>query len=213
MNKATEAWFREDAHTARILWIGEETPKHVLGMASGSVVPGKEYTILTERGKSMVLSTKHHAYAFVEIMPFTAYGIRPKQGASLPMNNGIVDLGVIPDDVNGFVYAIERPCTQGEFTFERWFDPDGTLWNANDHTLQFGKRITGRQNSPTVFEMDQSLFLGTIQQARGMADADLAGHIRGFSLDADKSGLILTPLDVMRSTARERAEKDHGKKT
>ena len=208
ISKPRIVWFRENDRTARILWFEEEPPKEMAGMASGEFIPGITTAIMTNGRAGMVLVTSHTSVTFAQLIPFNTSGILPHKVMSIPIKNGIGALGGVADDVSGFIYALERPCIKGDYTSERWFDPDGKLWNGHDRTLQSGERITGRQNAPKVFEADQSLFIGTLSQADSISGGNLGSRVRGFVLAPNKSGLILTSLDVMRYEARERVKKD-----
>lgn len=202
----SEMWVKESPTTARIALDVNEP--EVCGYVSSSVgLNGRIF--VSEDGGELFFHSEEADNSMMQLVPFTRDGLVSESPMLVSMQNVKTWLGEFDEHVAGFAYVEQKPSVGGQYTHESLFSPANGCWCARTQRGNDGCKLSGRQRFPSIFQVDPSLFVGTVQQLRHLDDLLSSGEVRGFEL-GNHSCLIQKPLDVLRYTARFRCVKGEG---
>jgi hypothetical protein len=135
-----------------------------------------------------------------------------ERAASGDLEGGALRLDASWDFRSPVSYSLLRSLDRdGEFDLEAPFPEDHGLWRVDSATscrinCRTGRVIHGRQEFPEVFEPDGSLFALTATEAVRFENLLEEGRVAAFELNRNCSLHVRTDFDLLRCTAKLRAE-------
>ncbi len=110
-------------------------------------------------------------------------------------------------DVCGILYLLLQMSQEGSYDFMEPFPADEKLWTNSIHkvNVKTGKKISGRQDFPDVFEPDGALCILKKNLTASLDKEIASGNVEGFVVDQAGSFQIDSEFDLLRYRAILRA--------
>ena len=197
----SEVWIKESPTTARIA-LEKEVSSEACGFVSSSVKSNRR-VFLSREGGELFLHSEENDNSMMQLIPFTSEGLVRENSMHVSLQSVKTRLGEFDGQVAGFAYVVQQSAPGGQYTHESLFSPANGCWCARTQRANDGCKISGRQRFPSIFQVDPSLFVGTVKQMRHLDELLSTGDVRGFELGSHAC-LIEKPLDVLRYSARSR---------
>ena len=197
-----EVWIREGAASARIVWYGEQFPPSVCGACSGDdpLTPGTWLVRDVSGEYGLHIQTQPQG-EILRLIPFTEAGLMPDREQEVALITGTGALGSLAPDTCGFVFTVSGPVEVGEFDNELYFSPENGQWSSETNTTKEGMQLYGRQCFPDMYEVDPSIFIGSVNQMKAIQSLLAEGKVGGIMLD-DPTSIIQSQFDILRHLVR-----------
>nr|WP_287411764.1 hypothetical protein [Pseudodesulfovibrio sp.] len=201
----SEVWIKESSTTARIA-LAKRQPE-VCGHVSSSVGSYCHRGVFREGNELFLYGEEDNS--MMQLVPFTREGLDSEFPVHISLRSVKTRIGEFESSVSGFAYTVQQSSQGGQYTHESLYSPANGCWCARTQRDNEGCKLSGRQRFPSIFQVDPSLFIGTVEQLRHLNDLLSSARVRGFEL-GNYSCLIQNPIDILRYTARFRCVNDGG---
>lgn len=161
--------------------------------------------ILSLKGDKVYISaqtlTPEHTH--IRLLPLSGQGDEAVHIPLIKTDPQQFDQAMIKDTTGAFIFSLISSGAFCDYSFKEDYPHDSNLWEPIDiygskRNTSTGKRISGRQQFPDVFEPDGALLIARMDQLRLCRGIWAKGGVEGFSLPKERQTFIENKIDFIR---------------